>query len=65
MAPDHKSATLSDDAAAYAEGIEEAERSLAAEAEQEETVPEGGEPAAPRVDEETLLMVASDRVSAK
>lgn len=54
MAPDHESATLSDDAAAYAEGIEEAERSLAAAAEQEETVPEGGEPVAPRVDEETL-----------
>lgn len=61
MASDRDSATLSNEAATYAEGMERAEAALAAAsdepdggAEQVEVEPEGGEEAARGYDEETL-----------
>lgn len=58
MASEEETATLSDEAAAYAEGMERAEAALAAEAEGEETLAEveaeGGEAPVRGYDEETL-----------
>ena len=60
MSSDHDSATLSEEAAAYAEGMERAEEALAAAGESdqdglvEEVEPEGGEAPVRGYDEETL-----------
>jgi len=58
MASEEETATLSEEAAAYAEGMERAEEALSAEAggadEQIEVEPEGGEEPVRRFDEETL-----------
>jgi len=53
MASEEETATLSDEAAAFAEGMERAEEALSAAAEEPEVEPEGGEAPA-RFDEETL-----------
>ncbi len=58
MASEEETATLSDEAATYAEGMERAEEALSAaaetEGEQVEVEPEGGEEPVRRFDEETL-----------
>ena len=58
MSADQDSATLSDEAAAYAEGMERAEEALAAAGESDqdspEVEPEGGEPPVRGYDDETL-----------
>ncbi len=54
MASEDETATLSEEAAAYAEGMERAEEALGAAAGEVEVEPEGGEEPARRIDEETL-----------
>jgi len=54
MASEEETATLSDEAAAYAEGMERAEEALSAAAGDVEVEPEGGEEPVRQFDEETL-----------
>jgi peptide deformylase len=54
MASEEETATLSEEAAAYAEGMERAEEALAEAAGEPEVEPEGGEEPVQRFDEETL-----------
>ncbi len=54
MASEEETATLSEEAAAYAEGMERAEEALSAEAAEVEVEPEGGEEPVRGYDEETL-----------